>query len=374
MRVIEITGEPILHGGQEKFLENLLRNIDYSDLSIDVLTPYQCENDLFRNLVQTNGGDVYELKMAFRPGRSRRFLLRPIMQFLKDRDYDVVHVHSGSVSVLAYVSLAAKRAGVKKIIVHSHSTGYPSIKHNLIRFLFGFILSGCATDYLACSREAGLTKFPKKIVDNQLVVVNNGIDIDSFKFSPEKRRILREKYNIGDDSFVLGHVGRFSKEKNHSFLIELFSEIHRMVSNSVLLLVGDGELIQNIREQVRDLNLENVVIFTGNVDNVQEYYQAMDVFLLPSLYEGLSYVTIEAQATGIPCIISTGVPGVVVMGENVKRISLDNSAKWIDEVLTCQGAKHVENAQTLREAGYDVADTANHIREIYLDMNKREEC
>ena len=365
MNVIEITGEPILHGGQEKFIFNVIENIDYSGLSIDVLTPYICDNEGFRKLLISKGGNVYELGLEFKPGKSRKLLLNPITQFLKEHHYDVVHIHSGSISVLAYTALAAKHASVRKIIVHSHSTGISSIKHKVIRFIFGLLLKKCATDFLACSKQAGKMKYPRSIVKNDLIIIENGISIDEYKRNDVIRKRKRNELNISDDSFVIGHVGRFSQEKNHSFIVSLFSEIHERIPKSKLLLVGDGELLTDVEEEVQKRHIEESVIFTGNVDNVPDYYQVMDIFVLPSLYEGFSFVTLEAQAAGLPCLISTGVPETVVLGQNVDQISLEDKNGWIERAIYYKDIEPVDNSTVIREKGYDIKQTAAKIKNLY---------
>lgn len=366
MNILEITGEPLAYGGQERFLINLLESMDYTNLRIDVLTPYSCENASFRELVQSKGGSVYELNLPFRPGKSRRLLLKPITSFLKSRHYDVVHIHSGSTSVLAYASIAAKNAGVKTIIVHSHSSGMTSVRKKLTRLVFGLVMDRCATHFLACSREAGEMKFPAGIVKEKLLVVKNGIPIKEYSFEQKRREKIREKLSISRGAFVAGHVGRFAPEKNHAFLIELFDKVHREIPDSTLLLVGDGELMDEIKETVRRRGLDRAVIFTGNVDNARDYYQAMDVFLLPSLYEGLGIVAIEAQATGIPCILSTNVPEEAKIADNVVRLSLDDPDAWLDTVLSLRGSTPQDNASKLIAAGYAIQETAKQIRDIYL--------
>ena len=366
MNIIEITGEPILHGGQEKFIENIVGNIDMTDLHIDVLTPYQCENPSFQELLHSKGGEVFHFDLPFRIGKSRRMLLRPIQDFLQGHHYDVAHIHSGSISVLAYAALAARHAKVKKIIVHSHSTGIESLKHSIIRAVFAPVLNANATCFLACSREAGLTKFTKSVVRHRLQVVRNGISIDTYRRNPEKRAEIRSRLGIPEKCFVIGHVGRFSTEKNHAFLIDLFSQIRQRSPDCRLLLVGDGERSAEIHQQVEALSLVPYVIFTGNVDNVQDYYQAMDCFVLPSLYEGFSLVTLEAQAAGLPCVISDGVPEDVVIGAHVKKICLSQPQMWMETILACSDLETVDNTQAIRTAGYDVRDTAAVIRELYL--------
>lgn len=318
-------------------------------------------------------GNVYELGLDFQPGQSRKLLYEPVKRFLEGHIYDAVHVHSGSISALAYVAKAARRSGVNKVIVHSHATGIPSIKHKAIRFVFGFMLRANATDFLACSVEAGKMKYPSDIVKNKLVVIKNGINIEQYKLCSTKRESIRKSLGIANDTYVLGHVGRFSYEKNHSFLINVFNQVHEQIPKSKLLLVGDGELVNEIRAKVKEVGLEDLVIFTGNVDNVQDYYQAMNVFLLPSLYEGLPFVTLEAQASGIPCIISTGVPENVKMAPNVYRLDLGDEQDWIDKAISLKQEKPLDSSIIIQQAGYDIRDTAKQIRSLYFPYEKNGE-
>ena len=324
-------------------------------------------------MTNINSGKVYELGLDFQPGQSRKLLYEPVKSFLEEHTYDVVHVHSGSISALAYVAKAARCTGVNKVIVHSHATGIPSIKHKAIRFIFGFMLRVNATDFLACSVEAGKMKYPSDIVRNKLVVIKNGISIEKYRLCSIKRDSIRKSLGIAKDTFVLGHVGRFSYEKNHGFLIDVFNRVHEQIPNSKLLLVGDGELVNEIRVKVKELGLENLVVFTGNVDNVQDYYQAMNVFLLPSLYEGLSFVTLEAQAAGIPCIISTSVPETAKIAQNVYRLDLADRQEWIYKSISLKQEQPLDSSMVIQQAGYDIRDTAKQIRSLYFSDEKRGE-
>lgn len=366
LRVLEITGEPILHGGQEKFIQNLIENIDHSNLIIDVLTPYYCENDAFVQTVKNGGGTCYELKLPFLPGKSRHSLMTPIYEFLKRNYYDAVHVHSGSTSVLAYGAKAARRAGIKNIVVHSHVTGITSLKQKMVRFVMGNVVAMNATSFLACSYEAGVAKYPDRIVKNKFKVINNGVNIDKYQYDRMKRNLIRNKYNINDNEYVIGHVGRFSEQKNHEYLISLFDEVHKQISNSRLLLVGDGELKQEIVLNVKKMGLEDSVVFAGNVDNAEDYYQAMDVFVLPSKWEGLPFVIVEAQAAGLPCLVSACTPEAACMSSGMKRLSLEDFTSWIDECIGMRDTDREDNSEKIRLAGYDIRVTAKQIRNLYF--------
>ena len=313
------------------------------------------------------GGHVYKLGLDFLPGKSRKLIYEPIKQFLKKHSYDVVHVHSGSISVLAYAAKAARKSGIAKVIVHSHASGIESLKHKIIRFVFGFMLRKNVTDFLACSEEAGVMKYSSDVVRKKLVVIKNGIDIDKYKYNAAKRERIREELGL-EKNFVLGHVGRFSEEKNHEYLVDVFDKIYKQILNSKLLLVGDGELQVKIQDKVKELGLEASVIFVGNVDNVQDYYQAMDVFVFPSRCEGLPFVTVEAQTAGLPCVISKGAPETVKLTDNVFRIDLADKQSWIDKIVALRNVRRSNDSESVRKAGYDIRDTAEQIRELYFQI------
>ncbi len=365
MRVAEITADPILHGGHEKFISNLIKNNPDKDVQIDVITPYQCENEDFRKTVAEKGGKVIALGLPFLRGKSRKLLYKPIYALLKSEHYDVVHIHSGSISALAYIARAAHKAGVGKIVVHSHSTAVQSLKHRLVKMVFGPQLTKYATDYLACSAEAGKDKFPASVVKNRLVIIKNGIAVEDYKRDEITRAKQRELLGIPEDAFVIGHVGRFAFEKNHAFLLELFEEYYKNAPDSMLLLVGDGELKDEIVEKIARSGLGDKIILTGNVDNIEDYYQVMDVFVLPSLYEGFPYVTLEAQAAGIPCVVSTGVTEEVMIGQGVVRVDLKDKELWLEEIEKARSAGITDNANAITAAGYDIRDTVETVLELY---------
>lgn len=365
MKVIEITGEPILHGGQEAFLFDCIKNIQDTSINIDLLTPYYCQNNYYKQILLKRGGSLYELNLPFVPFKSRRAIFKPILDFLKKKNYDVVHVHSGSISVLAYVSLAAKLAGAEKIIVHSHSTGINNFKHFLVKTIFTPILSVCPDYYCGCSEKAGFMKFPKLIVKKKLIILKNGIDLDKFRFNHCMRDTIRRKLKIDKKTIVIGHVGRFAFEKNQAFLVEIFKEYHNINSNSVLVFVGDGELIDDVKEKVNSFSLADCVLFIGAVDDIWNYYSVMDIFALPSLYEGFSLVSLEAQACGLPCVISSDVPSEVCIGANIARVALSDKNDWIKKLNDYSVAGLSDNTNVIRKKGYDIYETVKELEKLY---------
>ena len=364
-RVLEVFGEPISYGGQEAFFFSVLQHMDRDGLRIDVFTPYYCDNEHSRNMVRQYGGELFEIGLPFEPGKSRTNIYQPLAAHLKENGYDVIHIHSGSISVLALAALAAKRAKAKKIIVHSHATGTnKTIKYRLTKACMTPFLNDCPTDYCACSAEAGEWKFSRKAM-KKLIILKNGIELDRFRYSQETRRFVRENLGIGQDDFVIGHVGRFSLQKNQEFIIELLSQLKNRIPGIKAVFVGDGETMQAIRDLVQKKDLADSVRFIGNVGNVQDYLQAMDVFLFPSRFEGLGIVGVEAQANGMRVIASTNVPKDLGITSLVEFISLEDKQKWINAILQTQNQRRTDVSEQLRAAGYDVKDTADEVRNLY---------
>lgn len=367
MKVLELTGEPILSGGQEAFFINVMKHINMDNMCIDVLTLYNCENSYYRQIIEKLHGSLFELNLTFNPGGLRANILIPLIKFLRIHKYDVVHVHSGSVSVLTICTLACKVCGVKNIIVHSHCTGFRrSFKYNLIKFFSYPVLRYLPNQYCACSYEAGMWKFPKRVVQKKLRIINNGIDLDLFSPCEEMRRDMRSRLKLSNDTLVLGNVGRFAFQKNHEYLIRLLKILVSQKSNVKLLLVGDGELMDDVVEQVSQNELEDYVIFTGNVDKVQDYMQAMDIFLFPSRFEGLGLVGVEAQAVGVPVIASEKVPRTMKIVDDVYFLPLSDMNLWMEKIQECSRHDRAYNKEAIKRAGYDINQTAEEIRKLYF--------
>ena len=369
-KVLEVFAEPFSNGGQEAFVMNVLQNMDMTNLHIDLLTPYYSDNEYYKGILKKLGCGLYSWGLDFMPGKSRFFYIKLFSTFFKRHKYDVVHIHSGSISALTYIAYAAKKTGVKKIIVHSHSTGNPGIKHSVIKGVAAPLLEKVATDYLACSVSAGEWKFSSKICDNRLSVVKNGIDIQKFRYNSEVRNQTRNELGVPKNTIILGHVGRLSAEKNQSFLIDVLHRLSKKERDYRLLLIGAGEDRAKLEKKVETLGLNDKVIFLGNVNNVCDYMQAMDVFLFPSLFEGLGIVAIEAQGAGLPVIASNNVPEDICITSLAERISLDDMDLWIKKLEDIAFNNRKTDIKSIQESGYDIADTARAIREIYLNDHK----
>ena len=368
VRVLEVFGEPISNGGQESFVINIVQHINHEHLAIDMLTPYYCDNTYYEDIVKSYGGTIYTFGLKFEPGKSRFNINDKINAFFKEHPYDVVHIHSGSISILCIMAHFAKKNHVKKIIVHSHCAAeHKTLKYRLTKMASYPYIMSAPTDYCACSVVAGEWKYPKAIVDHKLVVLKNGVDLKKFAPNETIRNEIRSKLDIAPDAFVIGHVGRFSYQKNHEYLIRVFAEVKKKNANAVLMLIGDGENKEDMKKQIRDLKLEDSVRFCGLVNNVNDYMQAMDVFVLPSRYEGLPIVGVEAQAAGLPVITSVNVSEELEITDLVTFLGLkEDVSEWVDHILAVQGKGHVDASGQIRKNGYDVQFTADEIEKMYL--------
>lgn len=245
--------------------------------------------------------------------------------FAEHPEYQIVHSHIDAMSYLPL--LAAKKSGVPVRIAHSHSTSIDRDFKYLLKQCFRASLNRVATDCLACGKAAGRFLFGNR----SFQIIPNAIEADKFLYNPELRAQKRKELNI-EQNFVVGHVGRFCYPKNHTFLIEIFEQIHKLDENAVLLLVGEGEKMEEIRQLVCQMGLDKNVKFLGNRNDVNELYQAMDVFVMPSLFEGVPLTGVEAQFSDLPCLFSDSVPQEVSFGRNCYFLSLgDGTGKWAEK-------------------------------------------
>ncbi len=237
------------------------------------------------------------------------------------------------------------------------------MRFKLDKWLIGIF----ATDFIACSQEAAEWLFPEKSV-KKAIILKNGLDTDSFKYNHQKRYEIRKKYGLADSQYVIGHIGRFVAQKNHIFLLNTFAEVLKTDPSARLMLLGSGILEKEIRNAASDLDIEQQVIFAGQIENVQDYMSAMDVLALPSLFEGLGMVNIEAQANGLYCVVSDRVSRLAKVTDLLDFYSLGNGPeKWAQQLLSRKGrtVHRLTYAGIVRESGWDIKDIAGQLDEIY---------
>jgi len=344
-------------GGLETFLMNVYRNIDREKIQFDFLVHRDFRAD-YDDEIEALGGRIHRLPRLnpFDPGYRKALM----DFFIQHPEYKIVHSHLDCMSSIPLS--AAKKASVPVRIAHSHNSNQDKNLKYPLKLFYMRKIPKYATDLFACSKSAGDWMFPGQKVS----LVKNGIETERFAFNLEIRLQVRQELGLGTD-FVLGHVGRFMPQKNHSFLIDVFAEIQKRLPDAKLMLVGEGPLEADIREKVRKLGMEDVVMFLGVRADVDRLLQAMDVFLLPSLYEGLGMVAVEAQCSGLPCTVSDRVPTACKMTDDVAFLPLNRPEEWSDTILSIQGHGRESQKNRIQEAGYDIGTTANWLQEFYLE-------
>ena len=298
---------------------------------------------------------------------------KTIIKELNRNYYDSVYIQSSVPYDHLYMYFIKKYSNVPIRIIHSHNSNFNKQFGNSIRMIFGYfskLFENSSTNYLACSKKAAYWLFRKSKVKNDKVeLINNGVEIGKFKYNIEVRNIFREKLGISD-KVVIGNVGRFTFQKNHNFLLEVFNEYLKINNEAILLLVGEGELEEEIRNKVKELNIDNKVIFYGISNEVGNLMQAMDCFVMTSFYEGLPIVGVEAQASGLPLIVSDKITNEMEIINNVKFISLqDNVNIWASEIDKSIKLQREDTSNELIKKGFDIESVARRVEELFM-LNK----
>ena len=326
-------------------------------IETDVLAPNQVESEI-KSRFGKKGSKLYEL--TFRNSEPWKYFLK-LGKIIKEGNYDVVHVHGNS-ATMAVELTAAFLAGCKVRIAHSHNTTCQHMKaHRLLLPFFNRMYTHGA----ACGREAGEWLFGTK----EFLVLPNGIRIEEYKYSEEAGRAYREAKGISPERILIGHIGLFNYQKNQEFLVRVFAGLLERSPDYMLLLAGDGELKEKTENLVSCLKIENNVIFTGNEENVAACLSAMDLFVLPSRFEGLPYVLVEAQAEALPCIVSSSVTKEADLTGLLRFVDGFREEDWI-RAITAQKKGHVVEEyaciqEELRQKGYDIRHNGEMLADFY---------
>ena len=352
-------------GGAETMIMNYMRNINRDEISFDFLTnrDYRAA---YEDEIESLGGKVYHMSPQL-PGHFRKYK-KEMKEFLKEHaEYKIIH---SNLEERSYLPLKiAKKMGVPVRISHAHNRPLGFDLKTLVRYYFRWRLKSVNTHMFACGYEAGDWLYGKKNRD-KVIIMNNAIDAKEYSYNPKNATEMKKKLGV-EGKKVIGHVGRFFAQKNHPFLIDIFKSIHDKDSNTVLLLVGGGELddalMNQMKEKVKALGLYDSVKFLGVREDVADILQAFDLFLLPSLFEGLPVTMIEAQAAGLPCVISDKVPIQCDITGNTKVVPLDYSVdEWANEVLDyIRKYKRTDTFEIIKEARFDIKENAKWLEEQY---------
>ncbi|WP_165253809.1 glycosyltransferase family 1 protein [Adlercreutzia sp. ZJ304] len=368
------TSSRILHaigslniGGSQAFVMNLYRNIDRSRVQFDFVIEHPGEL-CYRDEIESLGGRVFELQ-SFR-GTNLVAYRRQWRELLDEHpEWRVLHSHVRSTASL-YLPIA-KRRGIETII-HSHSTAEAPGFSGAIKRIFELPLRRQADFYFACSNKAGEFLYGKRLAaSDKLIVIANAIDVERFRFSSQVCTDVRNELCIPGNAFVVGHVGRFVEQKNHPFIIDVFCEILMLIPSAKLVLAGDGPLFDSVKQLATERGIEDSVLFLGTRLDVNRLYQVMDVFLFPSLNEGLGISLVEAQASGLPCVYSKNIPrDVRVVAPLCQSLSLNDCPRiWAEACCTTCTEDRFSSADKVIEAGFDLRSTTLMLQDFYYRLD-----
>ena len=363
---------PLGFGGITSMMINIQKNLDRDKLNFDYLVLHDRHEDLEDVVVGMGSNKLIasadEVGNKFLRGIKRWYRL---YRTFKDNNIKVLHLNGGPSSDMNIVFLA-KLAGVKHVTFHTHNAG-SAVYRNKVSVIMSNsykpLMPVFVDSFWACSSLAAQFSFPKSIVDGKkYTFIPNGIELERYAFDSKIREEIRKDLGL-EDKFVIGHAGRFNVQKNHTYLIDMFAALHDKCDDAILILFGDGELKSAMRQKVKELNLEDCVRFMGTTNEMGKMYQAMDVFVMPSLCEGLPVAGVEAQASGLPVVLADTITKEVDITDCVKYLPLsEDKSEWVKEILNFRGFKRYSRIEDLRKVGFDEKDVAKYFQDYYLNV------
>ena len=345
-------------GGAETLVMNIYRKMDRSKVQFDFMV-HGDKIGAYEEEIQSLGGRIYRM-----PNISLKTLFsynKALKVFFKEHpEYRIVHAHNSELG--NFVLRQAKISGVPHRICHAHNSPQGLSFHNLLRNIFKIHADFYTTERFACSDTAGKWQFGKK----KYSIIKNGIDTERFRYDEQLRKKMRKELNF-EDKFVIGHVGRFVEQKNHTFLLDVFKGVLNRRQDAVLVLVGDGPLRSEIECKALDMGIYNQVKFMGIQGNIPSFLNAFDVFTLPSLYEGAPVSLIEAQNTGLPCIISSNVSKEIAITNLCSFVTYNDKQKWIQSIMDIN-IQRCDQRENILSAGWDIVHVAEELKNYYLNL------
>lgn len=364
IRILQILPGGHICGGIENFIMNYYRNIDRSKVQFDFLVHYD-EKGYYDDEIQSLGGKIYYTNV--RKDKNILKYIKFLNKFFKEhREYKIIHGHMPGLAPIYF--LVAKLNGVKIRIAHSHVTDTErTFKGTILKPIIKSIRF-FSNVYFSCSNEAGKFMFGKR----NFTVVKNAIDFEKFIFNENKRNEIRKDLKLNNE-FVVGCIGRFNHQKNHTFLLDIFSEMLKTKKDSKLVLIGEGALEEKIKEKAEDLGISKNIIFLGVKDNVQDYYNVFDTFLLPTNFEGLGIVLIEAQVNSLPTYTSDVVPEETNVSKLIHYISLKNPASyWANDILSSNNERK-NVIEDIEKKHYNIKVEAQILQDKYIGLLEGED-
>lgn len=371
IRVLNIVGE-MSPGGIEVLIMNIYRNIDKSKVQFDFLMHSPDGEGSFVPEIEKMGGRVYRTPIIKTKNKTYYGRVNKYIRFLKKffsehPEYRIIHGHMTNTAAI-YMPIAKKYGNVTCTIAHSHLTQARPGLVGMVTDILHKMIPKLATDYFACSEMAAHWIYPDEAIKaGKVKVIKNGVDPKRFHYDAIEAAEMKVSLGL-EGKFVIGNVARFKTEKNHSFMMDIMQELVKVRGDVMLMLIGDGELRKETEEKVHAHGLDAHVKFMGIRSDVPQLMEAMDLFLLPSLYEGLPVVGVEAQAAGLPVVTSTGVTEETDITGNVIFLDLSIGAKqWAEKINEVYSHFNRKDMLTyIRENGYDITETAAMLQEFYI--------
>lgn len=367
IKVLHVNSTIYMNSGVMSVIMNYYKNINKEKIQFDFLYFKKMQSDVltYEDIIKNNGGKVFSCPYFKNLIRFNKELDR----ILKENNYDIIHIHDAF--ILKFIVKTIRKYKNIKIIVHSHATKWSDKRISSIRNkILCYKICNYADYLFACSEAAGKFMFGKK----NFYIVKNAIEVNKYLFNGQNREEKRKNLNIIKSQTVIGHVGNFNKQKNHIFLIELFEKILDYNKNYVLVLIGDGATRPKIEEIVKNKRIEENVIFLGKRSDVDKFYSAMDIFVLPSLYEGLPMVGVEAQCNGLPVVFSKNITKEVKIND-CQFVSLESgSALWATKILSTKvnsNEDRIKAKKCVIDKGFDIHNESEKLMNKYERIVKR---
>lgn len=352
-------------GGIENFIMNLYRVIDRDVIQFDFVahTDKKCD---FDDEIKDLGGTIFHCP-DYRIVNHLNYCKWWKDFFVSHPEYKIVHSHLDS-SANIHLRIAKKFGCVT--IAHSHSSAEGFGIKALVKSILKIGFNNCCDYKFACSNEAAKWLYGNKA--NEATIIKNGIDTEKYVFNAKIRNELRKEWNISEDEVVLGHIGRLDKNKNHTFILDILKELNEKGISTTFVSAGKGEELTNLLNKAKNLNLEKKALFLGLRGDIPNILQVFDVFVMPSVYEGLPVSSIEAQASGLKCVLSDSISQESNVTGNVEFISLDNTAKeWVEQISKMLPYDRVDTSEKISQAGYDIKTTAQQLTDFYINLQEK---
>lgn len=365
MKILFINTLKLDKNGISTFIMNNAKYLAQSQYDISILAPSEISNN-FKNELKRNGITLLTLDNRVRKPWQ---YIKTLAKIIKTNKFDVVHVNGNSATMFLEL-LSAKLAGCKCRVSHAHNTNTEHIFiHKLLYPFFNLLV----TDRMACSEAAGRWLYHKR----NYYVIKNGVNLSNYRPNLESRVKIRKKFNLESTDILIGNIGYFNLQKNQKFLISIIQNLDK---NFKLVLIGDGSLRKSVEKLVKQNGLSSKVIFAGKVENVNEYLSAIDIFIMPSLFEGMPFALIEAQASGLPCIVSNRISQRSNLSNNVKFLSLDDINNWINTIdsvsMSYTFTTRLNNLEKvhseLKKNGYDARQNAEYLGRLFKVISKKQ--